>query len=1039
MARASANEFLRCLTRGLAAETLADQSDRQLVERALARRDEAALEAIVRRHGPMVYRVCWRNLEHPEDAEDAFQAAFLVLARRLIGLRKHTSLASWLHGVAQRVALKAKARAAARRRREQQAARTAARLADSVTWGELRSALDYELTQLPDKWRQPLILCYLEGRTQDEAAAQLKWSKSTLRRRLAEARPALARRLSGRGIVLPAAFSGVLLSDCLASAAPAPGLVASTVEAAAGVVAGNTIAAATSAKVVALAEGVLKTMSLSAIKWRAALLLLVGVIASGAVGLNLRLLAAGEPKEPVVKKETKPPEGVDDAKLLQGVWRIVDGEKNGKGIDEDLSATPITVKGDELTFFGSKCKFKLDTGKSPREIYLTLLDGKSKGESIRAIYSLEKDEIKFCWPLGSESARATEFKTKPRDGLLLLVLRRGAAEGAGVKNPDDIKQIKRDWVRPDAPPDGNYKLTFVDGVSECTCVLIKLATKDGKQAAGLVNAGEDWRISSVHSEVSKAPAPAAEKQASPGSVPVRIVCTMPRGDGVFEGRFAPGSLVARGYLQLPWNEAVFPASLSATDLPKLKFTMRELPAGPLKKGLRFGRSIAALRQNAEWTKDATEKARLLEQAARTEKEASTEVLKLYREGIANVDDPLIFDAVVDAARSAGKYRIPADQLRGMIAKAENTAANYGRPWQRELDLQITDGLAPQKEYTSLAADLAVQLEKNLEPDDGARVRSRVLKTLIAVRDNTGTLGASRETLDRLLAKEEAILDREYRAKVPPFKPDKFAGRKGKSDRAVVLELFTGTQCPPCIAASVAFDALHETYNPGELVLLQYHLHIPGPDQLTNADGEARWAFYAKAFPKEIGGVPTTLFNGKPKASGGGGMADSEEKYKQYRQAIDPLLETDSVAKLSASAVKGDNKINIQVDVTDLKNPGGNIRLRLLLVEETVRFPGRNMVRFHRNVVRSTVGGTEGFALKEKESKHAATVDLDVLRKSLNGYLDNFNNQRPFPNSDRPLDLANLHLIALVQDDQTHEILQAVQVDVVEPGKTAAKQ
>src|SRR5262249_20937061 len=122
MATANVSAFLRRLKRGMMAEALADESDRQLVERALAGRDEAAFEAILRRHGPMVYRVCWRVLQHHQDAEDAFQATFLVLAQRLRTVRKHGSLASWLHGVAYRVALKLKAQAATRRRREEQAA-----------------------------------------------------------------------------------------------------------------------------------------------------------------------------------------------------------------------------------------------------------------------------------------------------------------------------------------------------------------------------------------------------------------------------------------------------------------------------------------------------------------------------------------------------------------------------------------------------------------------------------------------------------------------------------------------------------------------------------------------------------------------------------------------------------------------------------------------------------------------------------------------------------------------------------------------------
>ena len=204
MVGADLNDFLGRLTRGMAAKALVGHSDRQLVERALDRCDEAAFQVIVGRHGPMVYRVCQRVMEHPQDAEDAFQATFLVLAQQLPRLRKHASLASWLHGIAHRVALKARTKGAARRRREQLASQLDTRHPDDLTWGELRSALDDELSRLPDKWRQPLILCYLEAQTQEEAADQLGWSKSTLRRRLEEARTALATRLKRRGLVMPA-------------------------------------------------------------------------------------------------------------------------------------------------------------------------------------------------------------------------------------------------------------------------------------------------------------------------------------------------------------------------------------------------------------------------------------------------------------------------------------------------------------------------------------------------------------------------------------------------------------------------------------------------------------------------------------------------------------------------------------------------------------------------------------------------------------------------------------------------------------------
>jgi RNA polymerase sigma factor (sigma-70 family) len=278
MATANLNVCIRRLARGMQAETLGDQSDQQLIDRFLAARDETAFEAMVRRHGPMVYRVCWRALQQEQAAEDAFQATFLVLAQKLRTLRKQASLGSWLHGVARRVALKAKTRAVTRGRHERRAAASRAVPADDVTWQELRVVLDAELARLPDKWRLPLILCYLESRTQDEAAEQLGLSKNSLRRRLEEARKALARRLVRSGVG-PAALSAVLLSDCTSPAALPPRLIASTVEAAARVATGQAAAAVASAGVASLVaeEGmtVLRTVTIVL-----ALLLTGGLVAT---------------------------------------------------------------------------------------------------------------------------------------------------------------------------------------------------------------------------------------------------------------------------------------------------------------------------------------------------------------------------------------------------------------------------------------------------------------------------------------------------------------------------------------------------------------------------------------------------------------------------------------------------------------------------------------------------------------------------------------------------------------------------------------
>jgi RNA polymerase sigma factor (sigma-70 family) len=329
MATTTVSHFFRRLARDMEAKTLADHSDQKLVERALSGCDAAAFQAIVHRHGPMVYRVCWRVSQHAQDAEDAFQATFLVLVQRLRQVRKQTSLASWLHGVAHRVALRAKARSAIRRAHEQRAARPEAVPPAEATWGELRGALDSELSQLPNRWRLPLILCYLEGRTQEEAASHLGWSKSTVRRRLEEGRTALGLRLNRRGIMVPAALSAILLSDSVVWATPAARLVASTVEAAAGTLAGRTAATVASAHVAALTEGVLKTMFLSGLKVVAAVFVILASVGAGAGRMLYDAKATEKAPEPHQERANlqQQEKAITDKEPTTTIDGLVDGKK----------------------------------------------------------------------------------------------------------------------------------------------------------------------------------------------------------------------------------------------------------------------------------------------------------------------------------------------------------------------------------------------------------------------------------------------------------------------------------------------------------------------------------------------------------------------------------------------------------------------------------------------------------------------------------------------------------------------------------------
>jgi RNA polymerase sigma factor (sigma-70 family) len=306
--------------RNLAAgQAASDVSDRDLLDRFLAGGDEAAFAALVERHGGMVLGVCRRVLRNAHDAEDACQAAFLVLARKAASIRNHESLASWLHGVGFFAATRLKrqlARRAAREalRREVPQADVAA----EVSWREMRALLDDELARLPDRFRSPLVLCYLEGRTRDEAAQQLGWTVGALRGRLERGRECLRARLARRGLTLSAALFAGALVESSASAAPPAEFVVLTVKAGLLYAAGRAPADVISVQVVTLAEGVLKAMLLSKLKIAAAVLVALAVLGASAASLTrqafadrpaaapAQLTAAEQPAEPPAKEKKDP-------------------------------------------------------------------------------------------------------------------------------------------------------------------------------------------------------------------------------------------------------------------------------------------------------------------------------------------------------------------------------------------------------------------------------------------------------------------------------------------------------------------------------------------------------------------------------------------------------------------------------------------------------------------------------------------------------------------------------------------------------------
>ncbi len=293
MAKAVSSPILQLIRRVVEDEKVRQLSDQVLLQRLNEQRDEAAFGTLLSRHGPMVLDVCRTVLKNEADAEDAFQATFLVLTRKAASIRKTASVGSWLHGVAHRTALKARAKAATREKNEAGAPGRPASEPDDLAWREVQQILHAELTGLTERYRAPLAACYLEGKTQDEAAAQLGLAKSTLKERLERGRAQLRARLVRRGVG-PAALLVAAAWPAAGSASVPVTLASSTAKAAHLFAAGRAAGTIVSANVASLTEGVLNTMVLSKMKIGTAVLVGIALMVAGA-GLTRSPAPAVEP------------------------------------------------------------------------------------------------------------------------------------------------------------------------------------------------------------------------------------------------------------------------------------------------------------------------------------------------------------------------------------------------------------------------------------------------------------------------------------------------------------------------------------------------------------------------------------------------------------------------------------------------------------------------------------------------------------------------------------------------------------------------
>jgi RNA polymerase sigma-70 factor (ECF subfamily) len=433
-----AHPVLRFIRKITASDSVSGTADAHLLSRFVVEQDQAAFAALVQRHGPMVWGVCRRVLHDAHEAEDAFQATFLVLARKARSLGKPESLGSWLYGVAYRTALHAKAEAARRRAPQGQVPALAADdPVEELIGREIRLVLDEEVNRLPSKYRAPFVLCYLEGQTHEEAARSLGCPRKTVTTRLTRARDRLRARLLRRGVTVSAGAFAAALSQNTGSAAgwPMPG-VDSTAQAATQFAAGKAAAAGVvSARVAALTKGVLTFMFVTQLRTAALCLLAVAVVGAGVAAGAYRALAGGPGP---ARAEGAPSAAAEDAKKdkdgdkktdkekLQGAWVpvavVTEGKKRSeqeikdKNFEMVFSGDKVTVpvKGDK-----QEVTYKLDPSKKPKHI-----DWQMPGDKVaKGIYLLEGDTLKVCVSEDGEE-RPTEFESKEGSKIVLMELKK---------------------------------------------------------------------------------------------------------------------------------------------------------------------------------------------------------------------------------------------------------------------------------------------------------------------------------------------------------------------------------------------------------------------------------------------------------------------------------------------------------------------------------------------------------------------------------------------------------------------------------------
>jgi thiol-disulfide isomerase/thioredoxin len=324
----------------------------------------------------------------------------------------------------------------------------------------------------------------------------------------------------------------------------------------------------------------------------------------------------------------------------------------------------------------------------------------------------------------------------------------------------------------------------------------------------------------------------------------------------------------------------------------------------------------------------------------------------------------------------------------------------------------------------------------LQKGDNAQALEYLVAARLAGQSGASTIAALSsaysKTHNGTTAGLDEMLDAEYRKRFPePLHLDNYQPTAKRSDRMVLAEVFTGSGCPPCVGADLAFDAAMERYSRKELAVVMYHQHVPRPDPMTNADTQARSKYYA------VGGVPTYFIDGGKVDYNGAGRDDTKSVWEHIQKPIEKELDNPAEDKIDVQASVVGNSVKVSATVASVKTESKDLKVHVLLLERELTYSGENGIRFHPMAVRAMGGkDDDGFALDPANPAPVEQVwDLDKISASLKKQLDDYEAKghrgNPFKFIDKKyqIDRGNLAIVVFIQDAKTKHVLQAAFFDL----------